>query len=537
MKERLDQVKEQLVDIWKRLSQGQKMAIAFLGVIAVAASIGLVIWAQMPDYATLFSGLSQDDASAITTKLNDSKIQYQLADGGTTIRVPSSQVDQTRLDLAGQGLPKGSGVGFEIFDQTNFGMTDFTQQINYQRALEGELSRTINQLSEVEQSRVHIVIPQPTIYTDNQTESTASVVLKLRPGAQLTPEQVKGVSHLVASAVEGLKPENLTILDTDGNLLSDASGAAGDATLGLTASQMDIQRQVEGTITQKAQGLLDKVLGPGKAAVRVSATLDWDTFQADKEIYSPNNAQAQVRSSHTVTETSTSQDPGGVGVPGVASNVPGYQATTTTGNGGYSTSDTTTNYELSKSTETTVKSPGSIKKLSVAVVVDSATPASQVTNLQSAISAAVGIDQARGDTLTMTSVPFDKSFVTEQEKAMSDAERMQMIYTAAKVLGLILVPVLLLVFLRFLFKPAKREKKPKGKKGQTAATPELAFAMGRSNSPNMEIATGLIPPEQLIAEGQRRRMVQQQVSTLARQQPDAIAQVVQTWLAEDEDKR
>jgi flagellar M-ring protein FliF len=534
--ERLNQVKDQLLGVWGGFGRGQKVSIGVLALVTIAVAAGLMIWAQMPDYTTLYTGLNEQDAGAVVTKLKDSKVDYKLGDGGTSILVPSAQVAQTRLDLASAGLPNGGTTGFELFDKTNFGMTDFTQRLNYQRALEGELTRTIQSLTEVDSARVHIVTPEPSIYSDDQQAATASVVLKLKSGSQLSQKQIKGVAHLVAGAVEGLKPENMTIVDTNGNILSDGVASADGMNLELTGSQMELQNQFEKNTAQSVQALLDRVLGPSKSAVRVSAQLDWDTYQANNETYNPNKGQSQVLSSHTITETSGTAG-GAAGIPGVDSNIPGYQQTVTnTNTSGYARQETTNNYEVSKITETISRAPGAVKKLSVAVILDSQVSQQQLTNLKQAISAAVGVDSVRGDTLTITSMPFDQNYIKDQEKAMADAQQEEMIFNGARIAGMVLVPILVLLFLRFLFKPKKAKKGKKGK-GEVDL-PQIPERMSMSGSSRQgQLATAMVPPEHLLMEGQRRRMMQQQVGGLARQQPAAIAQVIQTWLAEDEEKR
>ena len=210
---------------------------------------------------------------AIVTKLKEKKIPYQLSDSGNSILVPSDKVSELRLELASSGLPQGGGVGFEIFDSKTLGVTEFVQQLNYQRALQGELSRTINGLDEIQHSRVHIVIPKKSLFAEDQLKPTASVILKLKSGRSLRPAQIDGIVHLVASSVEGLNPSDVMVVDNTGKVLSKIQD---DAKLGrLSNSQADYQRNFEKDLTGRVQSMLEKVVGEGKAVVRISADLDF----------------------------------------------------------------------------------------------------------------------------------------------------------------------------------------------------------------------------------------------------------------------
>ncbi|PIU26027.1 flagellar basal-body MS-ring/collar protein FliF, partial [Candidatus Aquicultor secundus] len=207
---------------WQKLEVNQKMIILITVILFVVALGSLIYWVSRPSYSVLFSNLSPEDASSIVTKLQEKKIPYQLS-GTQTIQVPSDQVYETRIELAGAGLPQGGTVGFEIFDQSNFGLSEFTQKVNYRRALEGELGRTISQIDEIGGARVHIVIPEPSLYTDKENPATASVIIKPKPGVKISDGQVQGIVNLISKSVEGLKTENITVVDTSGNVLNEAT--------------------------------------------------------------------------------------------------------------------------------------------------------------------------------------------------------------------------------------------------------------------------------------------------------------------------
>ncbi|MGQ9581637.1 MAG: flagellar basal-body MS-ring/collar protein FliF, partial [Armatimonadota bacterium] len=261
--------------LWKELSPAQRLVVAAFASLAFTSVVLIGMALSRPRMAVLFSGLTSEDAGAIAQKLAEQKIPYRLSADGTTIEVPANKVYDVRLQLATQGLPQGGTVGFELFDKSNFGMTEFAERLNYQRALQGELQRTIKQLAPVVDARVHIVMPEEKLYTSEQNPVTASVVLRLRRDRPLSDGQVGGIVHLVSSAVEGLKPSNITVIDTEGNVLSEAVTLAGSGGQLLTAAQTKLKRQYEIELAANLQGMLARIVGPDKAVVRVSAELNF----------------------------------------------------------------------------------------------------------------------------------------------------------------------------------------------------------------------------------------------------------------------
>src|ERR671935_1796267 len=300
----LTPVLQPLQRVWRGLSRGQQMglvivAAALAGLLFLVASVG-----RGADSAVAFSGLSNDDEAAVVQKLKDAKIPYELQDGGT-IRVPSGQVQEARLATAGVGLggKPAAGSGVEPFNQPSFGQTEFTQKVNYQRALENELARSIGQMDAVDTARVHLVMPEQTLFASQQQPTTASVMLKLKPGKHLDTAQARSISNLVAGSVEGLKPQNLTIVDVNGNTLTPDDGVG--STTGLSNKQLDAQRGYESATEHNLQAMLDNVLGPGKATVRVAAVMNWDQIEQTSETYTPGDpTQTPVLTNHTITESS-----------------------------------------------------------------------------------------------------------------------------------------------------------------------------------------------------------------------------------------
>lgn len=334
---------------------------------SVAGLVAVTLWTQQPDMQVLFANLAVDDASGIIDKLKDAKVPYETTNGGTTILVPNAQVHDLRLEMAGQGLPHGGGVGYEIFDRTTMGMSDFVQKLNYRRALQGELARTITQMPEVERARVHLAIPERRLFATEQDRARASVVVSLRASQTLTKAQIQGVVHLVSSSVEGLQARDVTVVDGHGNLLSNTST---DESAGLSGTQMEYQRTLEKDIETRIQTMLERIVGVNKAVVRVSSILDFRKIETTEERYDPNGQV--VRSEQRGQERSSGVNGTSGGVPGVESNVPGG----TEAEGGQTSSNNnqtkneTVNYEISRTVSRIVEPTGTIKKLSVAVLVD-----------------------------------------------------------------------------------------------------------------------------------------------------------------------
>jgi flagellar M-ring protein FliF len=334
---------------------------------SIAGLVAVTLWTQQPDMQVLFANLAVDDASGIIDKLKDAKVPYETTNGGTTILVPNAQVHDLRLEMAGQGLPHGGGVGYEIFDRTTMGMSDFVQKLNYRRALQGELARTITQMPEVERARVHLAIPERRLFTTEQDRARASVVVSLRANQNLSKAQIQGIVHLVSSSVEGLQARDVTVVDGHGNLLSNSST---DESAGLSGTQMEFQRTLEKDIETRIQTMLERIVGVNKAVVRVSSVLDFRKVETTEERYDPNGQV--VRSEQRGQEKSAGVNGTSGGVPGVDSNVPGG----TEAEGGQSSSNSnqtkneTVNYEISRTVSRIVEPTGTIKKLSVAVLVD-----------------------------------------------------------------------------------------------------------------------------------------------------------------------
>src|SRR5712691_8025358 len=459
----LQPILQPLIRVGRGLSRAQRIGLGTVAVALVALVVIVSTIGHGSDSAVAFSGLSNDDMAAVVAKLKDAKIQYELVDGGT-IRVPSGQVQEARLATAGLGLggKPATGSGFELFNQPSFGQTEFTQKVNYQRALENEIARSIDQMDAVETSRVHLVMPQQTLFTSQQKDATASVMLKLKPGKRLDSAQSRSIGNLIAGSVEGLKTQNLTIVDVNGNTLTPDDG--GDLT-GLSSKQLEAQRTYESTTEHNLQAMLDRVLGSGKANVRVSALMNWDQTEQTSETFTPSDpTQTPIRTSHDITETTNGGAAAVGGVPGAASNngngnVPTYQGGTgTTGN--TSKTDTQTTYELNKSVQKVVRAPGSVTRLSVSVVLDddpNNPNAALRQSVQDAVNAAAGIDPTRGDVLTVTSLTFNQADLLATQTAMADAAQKEQLMTYLHLAALALGPLVMLGILFFILTRGRRK--------------------------------------------------------------------------------
>ena len=442
-----------IAKFWGTLTNTQRfVTAAFLSLSVVLLAIVSMI-ASKPRMEVLYSGLEPSDAGAIVAKLQENKVPYEV--DGSIIKVPQKNVHEMRMQLAAQGLPQGGTVGFEIFDKNSFGMTEFSQRVGYQRAIQGELSRTIDQLDGVEQSRVHIAIPEPSVFSDKEKLATASVVVKLRAGTQLSGDQVGGIVHLVSSAVEGLKPNQVTVVDTNGNLLSESSDEATGLDPRLSASKLRLKREVETQMEKDIQTMLERVLGPNKSVVRVNAKINFDRRETSSEIVAPAGPDTRVLTSEQKLSESylggSSTTGGAVGVGNVLrQNAP----TTAAGaKGGYERTETTNKYEVSKTTEHVVKAPGEIEQLSVAVMVDGSVDGGKIATIRNAVSAACGIDATRKDQIIVESIQFDTTAAKDEEKAMAAIAAKSGYMSMAKTAGAIL---LLLGFLFFLKKTLKQ---------------------------------------------------------------------------------
>jgi len=431
---------------WDEMTPNQKVAVAAIATALVIGSVLLVWNMRHIRYATLYANMDAQEASAVVEQLNAQDVPYRVTHGGTAIEVPSGRVYEVRLDMASQGLPRSGIVGYEIFDKTNLGMTDFLQKVNYHRALEGELTKTIMQLREVQAARVHLVLPERRLFKEDQKVPAASVLLKLSSGGRLNQRQIEGITHLVASSVEGLDSEQITIVDYNGNLLS--ARMENDPLAQLSANQLGLQREVETYLETKAQSLLNQVLGPQRSIVRVRATLNFQQVERTIETYDPD--RVVLRSEERIEENA------------------GEKGTT---------ENSISNYEVDRTIERIVGAVGTIRNLSVALIIDpgssqteaggAAEPVgktlsqAEIERLGGIVKNAVGFVPER-DVFQVTSMAFDTSEKEAMRKELDSAARFNLWLTIGKrVAQGIGVVVLFFLLKRFLTRviPVRRERR------------------------------------------------------------------------------
>ena len=541
-------------ELISNLSSTQRLA---AGLIVVALAIGVGAWAYLygplhrEPYAVLFSNLSADDAAAIVQKLRDDKVPYQITDGGSTIRVPQASLYDERIQVAGSNLLKGQGTGYEIFDRTNLGMTDFQEKVALTRAVEGELQRTIDGLSAVQSSRVAIAKPDETLYSSVQAPTTASVAIKLKPGLNLDSGQVLGITELVSYAVPGLKPENVTIVNQDGNILVPRAAAGSSvaeqqaSALALTQEQLIAKERVEDNLQESIQGMLDQTLGPHRAAARVAVDMNFDTTSTDSKTYAP---QGTVRSQQIERESYNGNVPNrspAVGVPGTTTNVIGtYQGLQTANNGQYNKTKTTQNFEVTESDAKHIDAPGKVTRISVAVLVNVpntvaapgtnapfAVAAADVTKIRNVVAAAAGINAARGDVISVEAVPFNPAVTATPAPTLIGITPQVFGIPVSALIALGVVALLIAVGAGAM---AMRRRRPAFHPPEELPTFDSTLAEELppfQEHPMLDQPPGLAAPIRSAADLTREQMIEY-VTTVAQENPESIAKLLKLWMAE-----
>ena len=502
-----------------RMTPSQVMML--FGVIA-GTIMGIVFlsgWVTKVTYASLYSNLDEAEAGEVVTYLSDNKIPYEISEDGRTIKVPSDIVHQTRMSMASEGLPRSGSIGYSIFDKNNLGMTDFLQNLNFRRALEGELTRTIMQLNEVKAARVHIVMPKERLFREDKKEATASVVLKL--GARgLSKQQISGITNLVAASVEGLKPSNIAIIDYDGNLLT--SGQETDALAGLSSTQLEVRQNVETYLQDKAQSMLDGVLGAGRSIVRVTADLNFQQLERTSETYDPNSPS--IRSEERSKTTNATSD---------------KSADTNESTEDDSEENTLTNYELNKTVEHIINAVGGVDRLSLAVMVDGTyndvetadgvesiyqpRPQEELDRLAAIVKNAVGFDPQRNDQIEVVNIAFDRRDLVTDQEALDSMYMREFYIDLGKKVGLVLLALIGLLYLK--------------KKSNKLFAALKLLAPPRVQAPPMPEPRRLAPEEaeaeeepQVVQPEKRKPRLVDQMQKVASDRPDELAKVIKTMM-------
>jgi flagellar M-ring protein FliF len=530
----------------KRVVAGAAVAVA----LAVVAAIWL--WSSAPDYKVLFSNFSDRDGGAITASLDQMGIKYKFSEGGSAILIPAEQVPSVRLKLAAQGLPRAGNVGFELLENQKLGTSQFVEQVNYQRSLEGELANSIQAVSAVASARVHLAMPKPSVFVRDQQKPTASVLLNLQPGRTLDQAQVSAIVHLVASSVPELTPSNVTVVDQNGTLLSDTAARNGKQ---LDPNQLKYVEALQQNIVKQVESIIAPIVGQNNVRAEATAEVDFAQVDTAAEMYKPNSPPEPqaIRSQQTSEQTGPgSQNPSGI--PGALSNQPpgaatapieggasaaGQQAGTT----GPSTKNATTNYEVDKTLRFEQKPMGGIKRLTVGVVVNyrrSVDPktgkvaikplsAAEVGQINELVKQAMGYNQARGDTLNVANAPFDGIDKPAEETLdwWKDKNNLPLLKDFAK--WVFIAMVLLFLWYRILRPALKPVMKTFDKAVEMPPEPEPAESEAASEPDHEEIAR--IARE---AEEQKQVIVYksnlEMAKTLAQNDPRIVANVIKEWL-------
>ena len=508
-------------ETWTAFPLPQKVVTVLLAVGLVAGAIVLSRVVAQPQYTPLYSNLAGADAQAIVDELTAAGVPYELSDGGGTILVPREHVYDQRIAMSAQGLPDSSQSGYSLLDEQGVTTSQFQQQVAYQRALEGELARTIGAIDGVEAAVVHLAIPARDVFLDESRQPTASVLVDTAPGAELSGDQVRSIVNLVSSSVEGLDPGAVTVVDGEGRLLS-APGADAPGN-----DQGDATAEFEAAMAADIQRLLDVVVGPGNAVASVTADLDFDSVEATTERFVAEEETPSLQEETTTEEyTGAGTVPGGILGPdnnGVPIGGDGDSA--------YTRETRTATNAVGKVTERTVAAPGAVQRLSVSVVVDTVTAgAVDIPTLEESVAAAAGVDPARGDQLSVTRLPFDTTAAEETQQALDEAagsaaaeQRSSIIRTAVLAALVVVVVVVTLVAARrrrttvdvldisSLEEPAEARQ---------LAVLETAMDAGRAQLQQQEAAA---------LESAARS---EEVAALVERQPDEVAELLRTWLAD-----
>lgn len=532
----------QFTSFWAKLERTQRLVLVGGGSLIVVMLVVFTVWAAQPDYAVAFTGLTEGDAGAVAQHLKEQSIDYQVqADG--TILVPRSQVFDTRIDVASKGLLQESTVGYELFDTTSaLGMTEFNQKVTYQRALEGELARTIEALDAVALARVHITLPEDALFKDQQKEPTAAITLKLEPRQKLSDEQVSAIKGLASSSVQGLKPKDVVIVDMAGNMLSgllldDVAKSSADT----NSDKMTAERKYEEQIETNVQAMLVRALGPDRSVVRVKARLGWDAVEIVEQNFFPDSV---VRSEQVTTESYTGTGEFVGGSPGAGSNlpsdqgIPSYQAMQDTGtNIDYAHTETTTNYEMGSVEEKRKVAGGQLQQLSVSVVVDNVTDEDMLDSLKEVAARAAGVNIERGDQFTLQSIPFDRTFFQDETADFENQQLGQTYRQVAQWFGVAVVLLSALWFTQRLVRNLrlKAEERDVWDNMRLGVDTESDGGSGllQANVPMMPMALPDDEDDRLPTPDTSR--ARRAVQRIAEQRPMTVAEIIRQWMEQDKD--
>ena len=534
----LKNVMGQLGNVWNGISLSHKFIMIMMTMGFIGGIIGVTQWARKPDFALLYGDLGPKESGEIVDVLKEENIPFQIRGNGSAIAVSSERVHEMRLKLAGKGLPREES-GYELLDKVGFGTSDFVQRVNYRRAIQGELAKTIRHLDYVEWAQVHLALPEGSLFVQDEKPPTASVILKLksRSGGVLRPEQVASIVHLVSAGVEGLKPENVTITDTRGNLLSKKELPS--SMVGTSNDQLEVKKKLEDYFVAKAQDLLEKIVGAGKSVVRVSADLDFKHVDEKLIEFDPERRVPRVQ---TVTTRVSGGAPfQGGGVPGMQANLMSQSGIIQSVGSSEEEETAQTQYELSKTERVIADYGANLKRLSVAVLVDgmyedqktedgkiqkvySPRNKDDITRIAALVKQALGIDESnnRNDTFEIQNVQFYEPSYEQEEASLKKEQQKEFMLKMVKNGSL---AITVLVFLMFVIRSMKKLKKAKMVNEQANNTQR------QTPYPNMTIV-GESEEEENTDDAKQAKLREQVVKNI-RKDPSVTANSLKKWITAD----
>jgi flagellar M-ring protein FliF len=560
---------DQLKKLFAALSLAQKIG---LGIVIVALAVGFPMftrWQHESNLRPLFTGMAPEDAGAIVAKLKESGVEYKLAENGTSVLVPADKVDESRLELAAEGLPKTGRIGFELFDKTNLSLTDFGEHVNYRRAVEGELEKTIKSMNAIDQARVSVTFPKDSVFLDSREPAKASILVHLKPGMHLQPQNVVAITNLVASSVEGLTPDAVAVVDTQGNLLSRQRKPSIDGSDGAEAT-LDYKHQIEKDLTSKVEATLEPLLGDGKFRVGVTVDCDFSTSEQTDEIYDPSRS---VIANSQKTED-LSQGAGVNGVPGTPSNLPRSQIRSQVNGavGGTAVSRRTENstFETSRTVRAVKVPRGTVKKISAALLIDQdvewqvkgkqrvrvlipPTP-EKLKTIHDIVAGVLGISTDRGDQLVVETLPFEQTR-NAQDASLESAKPttpgkftiQDLMADKRMLIGVAVGLLLILLLAGFLLRKSKStplSAQLMEKQGIAAGAPDHArggadsgskqvgAAEQSKSSDNAKAVAELDEIAPLLVLNTHAKTLITHLRTAVNKDPDAAAAVIRAWIEE-----
>ena len=548
---------EQLKKLLASLTAMQRVTIVLCALAMAAGVMWFSRWQQDAGMRPLYTALSPEDASAMVAKLRESGVVYKVGENGTSLLVPEARVAELRLEMAGLGLPKTGRIGFEIFDKTNFGITDFAEHVNYRRAVEGELERSVMALAAVQQARVHVSLPKESVFTDSREAAKASVLVGLRPGARLSAQNVIAITNLVSSAVEGLAPESVSLVDMSGNLLSRPRRDGLPDGAQISEAALEYRQAIEHDLALKINNTLDPLLGADKFRTGVSAEVDMTSGEQSEETFDPTKS-VMVTSQKTEDSSGTTRAAAAPTPPGTSANLPQAAAAHPTGSGSTSTKRSESiAYQSSRVTKHVKLPQGAIKRLSIAVLVDQGakwegqgkqmhrvvTPpdTEKIKAIQTLVSTLVGLNPERGDQLTVEALPFDSTLNMELPPAQTPEPAKRDNLTAIETLKQ--KPIILwgsaggavLVIALVIFAVSRGKKKERIQDMPEVLPPATSMASltaGPGSQPGAIAANeGARLPALMPS---RTEVLLNQLQESGRNNPEAWAGVLRGWLSEEE---